>query len=202
MGAPRQPAADGNRRAFIWGLAGSSTVGLTSGVGAVLTGTYNAQGPTPATILLAVLSAIAVVSSAMVAIVRIRTDRSPEIRREERRTATMKKVKDPKQALVHDALEAILAAKEVDPKAVDHVLEIMQEVVGKPKETPNAPASPAPAVPAQLSDAQTTNDEQFREIVSNTTLEPNAENLVPDPRARRPAKSRAAMTSIGAVSGP
>jgi hypothetical protein len=74
-----------------------------------------------------IASVVVAIVGGAVAIVKIRTERSPEIRRAERRTELAKRAPDPERALLLDTLDEVATAKGANPAVQRNILETLQQ---------------------------------------------------------------------------
>jgi hypothetical protein len=159
-----------------WGLAGSGTVAVG---GSVLTATHIVHAPPTVTVALCALSIASILSSSIVAIVKIRTERSSEIRRAERRATAMKKLGNQEHALMYDTLDEILTSGQVDHAEAEQCFKLMKQMVSQPKAAPDGTQTLRPPdVPAQPSSSETPSDVELQQMVSGT-LKPDCDGLIP-----------------------
>jgi len=146
MNTPRHSDESARGNALVWGL-GTGTVGVGSGV---LAAVHTVHSSLPATIALCVLSAISIVATIAVPIVKVRTGRSVESRQAEAQAGRMKTVNG-EPGVILGIIEKVVTAKDATPEVRKQCLELLEKRLARSAATPPEQAlSPLPP-PRQLS---------------------------------------------------
>lgn len=129
----------------------------------------------------AIVGGLGAVATAVVAIVKIRAERSPEQVRAESQAALAKKVDDKKEAMILTTLDALASNNQVDTAGLQQsLIKLLQQPasppIGRPAELPSLtlPSEDHPDAPDDPSGQ--ISDEQLRRIVGEQP-DSNAETL-------------------------
>jgi hypothetical protein len=168
--SPQEPVTRTGRQPLAWGAVSSGVVGVGSFGG----GLVAAHSHVPPSVAIAsfALSAIAIVACSVVTIIKIRTERSVDCRRAERRTALAKRVRDPKQAMLLDTYHELATEKKADSTSLESCAKLLEQTTG----TPDEPSAALAAAPGDQPDtSEIPSNEQLQKMVGQ--LKSNGDGL-------------------------
>jgi len=142
-------------------LPGVGTLGLSTSI-------WLAHAP----IAVAIAGALGTVATAVVAIVKIRSERSPDQVRAESQAVLARKLDDKQTAMLLTTLDALVSNKQADiPALQEGVIKLLPQPASPPNSEPTGPPSPAPPrddYPDAPEDPDVQiSDEQLRRIVGD-----------------------------------